>query len=161
MLYLFDNYEFDTGQRELRRRDGDLIPVQPQVFDLLEYLIRHRERMVSKDELMAAIWGRRIVSESALSARINAARTAIGDNGGDQRLIRTLIRKGIRFVGHVRESRRLVETAGEDKSAPLPKPAAPPWQQPSTGECRQLTVLSCELLLETMTDVGRIEPVEL
>ena len=63
MLYLFDRYELDTGQRELRR-DGKPIPV----FDLLEYLIRHRERMVSKDELIAAVWGGRTISESALRA---------------------------------------------------------------------------------------------
>jgi class 3 adenylate cyclase len=156
MLYLFDNYEFDTEQRELRRRDGSLIPVQPQVFDLLEYLIRYRERMVSKDELMGAIWGGRIVSESALSARVNAARTAVGDNGRDQRLIRTLIRRGLRFVGTVREARRLVEGAGEDRST-LPEPVL---EQPSTGERRQLTVLSCELLVETTAGVEDIEPEE-
>src|SRR5262249_36256509 len=79
--------------------------VTPQVFDLLEYLIRNRERVVSKDDLIAAIWNGRIVSESALTTRINAARSAIGDSGEEQRLIKTLPRKGIRFVGAVREER--------------------------------------------------------
>jgi TolB-like protein len=88
-----------------------LVPVQPQVLDLLEYLIRNRERVVSKDDLIAAIWGGRIVSESALSTRINAARTAVGDCGERQRLIRTLPRKGIRFVGTVQE---------EERTAPVP-----------------------------------------
>src|ERR1700761_1570334 len=95
----------DTGQRELRR-DGRAIPLQPQVFDLLEYLIRHRDRVVTKEDLIAAVWGGRIVSESALTTRINAARTALGDSGEMQRLIKTLPRKGIRFVGSVREDER-------------------------------------------------------
>src|SRR3984957_5069708 len=83
-----------------------MIALQPQVFDLLEYLIRHRDRVATKDDLIAAIWDGRIVSESALTTRINAARTAIGDSGDEQRLIRTLPRKGIRFVGMVREEGR-------------------------------------------------------
>jgi TolB-like protein len=105
LLFLFDNFILDTDQRELRR-DRTAIPLQPQVFDLLEYLVRHRHRVVTKDDLIAAIWGGRIVSESSLSTRINAARTAIGDSGQAQRLIRTLLRKGVRFVGNVRETDR-------------------------------------------------------
>jgi adenylate cyclase len=102
LLYLFDNCSLDIGQRELRR-DGIAIPLQPQVFDVLEYLIRHRDRVVTKDDLISAIWNGRIVSESSLTSRINAARAAIGDSGEAQRLIKTLPRKGIRFVGGVRE----------------------------------------------------------
>lgn len=110
MLYLFDDLVLDTDQRELRR-DGSVIPLQPQVFDLLAYLIRHRARVVTKDDLIGAIWGGRIVSESALTTRINAARTAIGDSGEAQRLIRTLPRKGLRFIGAVREAAREVASA--------------------------------------------------
>jgi pimeloyl-ACP methyl ester carboxylesterase/DNA-binding winged helix-turn-helix (wHTH) protein len=102
LLYLFENYVLDTQRRELRSSTG-AIAVQPQVFDLLEYLIRNRERVVSKDDLIAGIWGGRIVSESTLTTRINAARTAIGDSGAEQRLIKTLLRKGVRFVAPVRE----------------------------------------------------------
>jgi len=80
LLYFFVEYALDADWRELRRGTS-LVPVQPQVLDLLEYLIRNRERVVSKDDLIAAIWGGRIVSESALSTRINAARTAVGDCG--------------------------------------------------------------------------------
>ena len=104
-MYLFDNYVLDVDQRELRR-NHDTIALQPQVFDLLEYLIQKRDRVVTKDDLIAAIWGGRIISESALTTRINAARTAIGDSGDEQRLIRTLPRKGVRFVGTVREEGR-------------------------------------------------------
>jgi TolB-like protein len=102
LLYLFENCALDTERREVRRGSA-LIPVEPQVFDLLEYLIRNRARVVSKNDLFDSIWAGRIVSESALSTRINAARCAIGDSGVQQRLIRTLPRKGIRFVGEVHE----------------------------------------------------------
>jgi len=85
------------------RRDGEPRAVEPQVFDLLEYLIRNRDRVVSRDDLLAGVWNGRIVSESTLASRLNAVRNAIGDNGEDQRLIRTLLRKGVRFVGAVRE----------------------------------------------------------
>jgi TolB-like protein/DNA-binding winged helix-turn-helix (wHTH) protein len=102
LLYSFEDFSLDTARRELRR-SGALIALQPQVFDLLEYSIRNRERVVSKDDLLVAVWNGRIVSESTLSTRINAARSAIGDSGEEQRLIRTAHGKGIRFVGAVRE----------------------------------------------------------
>ena len=82
-----------------------MIAIEPQVFDLLVYLVQNRHRVVSKDDLVEAVWGGRIVSESTLTSRINAVRKAIGDSGDAQRLIRTLPRKGIRFVGVVREER--------------------------------------------------------
>jgi TolB-like protein len=100
--YLFEDYAFDAERRELHH-GHDLVPLTPQVFDLLGYLIRNRDRVVSKDDLIAAIWGGRIVSDSALTTRINAARSAIGDSGLEQRLIKTLLRRGFRFVGAVRE----------------------------------------------------------
>ena len=99
MRYRFGDYCLDTDRRELRS-GAALVAVEPQVFDILSYLIRNREQVVSRDELIAAIWAGRIVSEFALTTRINAARSAIGDNGQDQRLIKTLPRKGIRFVGN-------------------------------------------------------------
>jgi class 3 adenylate cyclase len=107
LLYSFEDFSLDTARRELRR-SGTLISLQPQVFDLLEYLIRSRERVVSKDDLLAAVWNGRIVSESTLSTRINAARSAIGDSGEEQRLLRTAHGKGIRFVGTVREEEETV-----------------------------------------------------
>jgi adenylate cyclase len=110
LLYSFADCTLNTDRRELRR-NGELVAVTPQVFDLLEYLVCNRERVVSKDDLIAAVWKGRIVSESALTTRINGVRCAIGDSGEEQRLIRTLARKGIRFVGTVSEER-----------APPPKP---------------------------------------
>ena len=108
MLYFFEDFVLDPDRRELRRGNA-LIEVQPQVFDLLQYLVANRDRVVSKDDIIQAVWGGRIVSEFALTSRINATRTAVGDNGDRQRLIRTLPRKGIRFVGLVQERALPVE----------------------------------------------------
>ncbi|UEM07874.1 winged helix-turn-helix domain-containing tetratricopeptide repeat protein (plasmid) [Skermanella rosea] len=104
MQFVFGDYLLDLDRRELSR-GADAIAIGPQVFDLLVYLVRNRERVVSKDGLLDAVWGGRIVSESTLTSHINAVRKAIGDNGEEQRLIRTVARKGFRFVGDVREMR--------------------------------------------------------
>src|SRR5437868_1126223 len=102
LRYFFGDYALDTDRRELRR-GADVIPVTRQVFDLLDYLIRNRERVVSKDDLIAAIWDGRIISESALTTRLNVARRVVGDSGEKQHLIKTVARKGLRFVATVRE----------------------------------------------------------
>jgi TolB-like protein len=117
LQYLFEDYALDTARRELRR-GTDLIAVEPQVFDVLDYLIRHRERVVSRDDLIAAIWNGRIVSDSALTSRINSARAAIGDSGDAQRLIKTLRGKGFRFVGVVREQASAVASPAEHALPP-------------------------------------------
>jgi TolB-like protein len=98
MQFRFADHVLDVARRELSRH-GEVIALEPQVFDLLVYLIRNRDRVVTKDELLDAVWGGRIVSESTLTSRINAARRAIGDSGEAQRLIRTSPRKGFRFIG--------------------------------------------------------------
>jgi adenylate cyclase len=122
LRYLFEEYAFDTDRRELRR-GADAVTVAPQVFDLLDYLIRNRERVVSKDDLINAVWNGRSVSDAALTTRLNVARSAIGDSGEEQRLIRTLPRKGFRFVGQVREAR---EGASQNPGdAPEGAPAVP------------------------------------
>ncbi|HMH96419.1 MAG TPA: winged helix-turn-helix domain-containing protein, partial [Bradyrhizobium sp.] len=100
MKFLFDNHALDTDRRELHR-GSERIAVEPQVFDLLVYLVQNCERVVSKDDLIASVWHGRIVSDSTLTSRINAARKAVGDSGEDQKLIRTVVRKGLRFVGAV------------------------------------------------------------
>ena len=102
MKFVFDGQTLDLERRELRRGD-EMVAAEPQVFDLLVYLIRNRDRVVTKDDLISAVWGGRIVSESTLTSRINAARKAVGDSGDRQTLIRTVPRKGLRFVGEVLE----------------------------------------------------------
>ena len=122
MRYLFEEYAFDTNRRELHR-GADVVSVAPQVFDLLDYLIRNRERVVSKDDLINAVWNGRSVSDAALTTRLNVARSAIGDSGEEQRLIKTLPRKGFRFLGQVREAQ---EVAGPNPGdAPESAPAVP------------------------------------
>jgi TolB-like protein/Flp pilus assembly protein TadD len=98
--FRFADFEIDGARHELRRA-GAIVHVEPQVFDLLVHLVRHRDRIVTKDELFDAIWQGRIVSEATLSSRISAARRALGDSGNDQSLIRTLHKRGFRFVGDV------------------------------------------------------------
>ena len=125
MQFVFDDYVLDVARRELRR-GPDLLPVEPQVFDLLVFLIQHRDRVVSKDDLIEGVWGGRIVSESTLTSRINAVRKAIGDSGEQQRLIRTMPRKGVRFVGEV------TQATASDAPTPLLRPSVvrpPPPQE--------------------------------
>jgi TolB-like protein len=137
MAYLFEDYSLDTERRELRR-GTDLISVEPQVFDLLLFLVRNRTRVVSRDDLIAEVWNGRIVSESALYSRITAARQAIGDSGETQRLIRTVARKGLRFVADVREahSSELNALVGRQPAPHQIRPAtraAPTLERPAIG----------------------------
>jgi adenylate cyclase len=129
LLYFFEDYALETDRRELRRGD-DLVPVEPKVFDLLVHLIGARERVVSKEDLIAGVWMGRIVSDSALTSCLNAARIAIGDSGGAQRLIRTLPRKGVRFIGTVREEHG---PAGLQRSIGPPRPRLDLPDQPSVA----------------------------
>jgi TolB-like protein len=125
LLYIFEDYALDPDRRELCRR-GSPIPLEPQVFDVLDYLIQNRQRVVTRDDLIASVWGGRIVSESALSTRINGARSAIGDRGAEQRFIKTIPRRGFRFVGDVREQRPAESPPDVDPyRAPLPLPDRP------------------------------------
>jgi TolB-like protein len=117
LRFLFENYALDTEKRELHR-GADAVSITPQVFDLLDYLIRNRERVVSKDDLISAVWNGRIVSDAALTTRLNAVRNAIGDSGEEQRLLKTLARRGFRFVGQVQEERG---DAAPDNGAEPPK----------------------------------------
>ncbi len=114
LRYLFEKCALDTDRRELWR-GTDLVAVEPQVFDLLVHLIRHRDRVVSRDDLLTSVWHKRAISESALFNRINAARNAIGDTGERQSLIKTLPRRGLRFVGDVREEARSPAEVGPPK----------------------------------------------
>src|SRR6266571_8095328 len=126
MTLSFGDYEIDVERRELRRAKTP-VHVEPQVFDLLVYLVQNGDRVVSKDDMIASVWGGRIVSESTLTSRINAARKALGDSGDEQRLIRTIARKGIRFVGEVQSEQQgaaVAEVSAPQRST-LPAPDRP------------------------------------
>jgi DNA-binding winged helix-turn-helix (wHTH) protein len=100
VIYRFGDCELDERRQELRR-GGDPCHLEPQVFAVLAYLVRHRDRMVSRTELLDEIWGSRFVTDSALASRVKAARRAVGDSGRDQRVIRTLHGRGYRFLAPV------------------------------------------------------------
>jgi TolB-like protein/Tfp pilus assembly protein PilF len=125
--FVFDGHALDTERRELFRGESQ-VALQPQVFDLLVYLVQNRDHVVSKDDLIALVWGGRIVSDSTLTSRINAVRTAVGDSGKAQKLIRTAPRKGFRFIGEV------TEQSGDAELAAAPaQPDQPSRQTPMPG----------------------------
>jgi len=103
LQYEFNDIELDTASMELRCA-GVARRIEPQVFDLLRVLIENRQRVVSRDELISSVWNGRIVSETTISARIAAARRAIGDSGNSQKIIKTIPRRGYRFIADVEQS---------------------------------------------------------
>lgn len=115
MLFSFGDFALDCERRELHAR-GAAVQVEPQVFDLLVHLIENRDRVVSKDDLIASVWGGRIVSDSTVDSRINAVRKALGDSGGRQQFVRTIARKGFRFVGEVKAA---AKTDGAATPSPM------------------------------------------
>jgi TolB-like protein/Tfp pilus assembly protein PilF len=127
--FLFAGHTLDTDTRELCR-SGTLIAIQPQVFDLLTYLVQNRARVVSKDDLLSALWDGRIVADSTLATHINAARRAIGDSGEEQALIRTFARKGVRFVGKVQSLPAGGDPAPGAAATNSPLPAVPRSDRP-------------------------------
>ena len=132
MQFIFDNHTLDTERRELLR-GGAPVSMQPQVFDLLVYLVQNRDRVVSKEDLITSVWGGRLVSDSTFTSRVNAARKAVGDRGVDQKLVRTIPRKGFRFVGVVKEQPSNIQPAGaapEEIHQP-PRPALPLPDRPA------------------------------
>src|SRR4051812_15491745 len=136
MQYRFAEFEIDLSQQELRR-SGESVHIEPQVFDLIVHLVRNHDRVVSKDELIETVWNGRIISEAAFSSRINGARRVLGDNGTDQLFIRTLNRRGFRFVGDV-------EVITEAEAAPVryvPDEAAARSAVPSAAISAELSRL--------------------
>ena len=113
MRYAFEDFILDVEKHELRR-NGDLVAVEPQVFALLIHLIEQRERVVSKDQLIEAIWEGRFVSDSVVSSRIKSARKALGDDGRTQQYIKTTHGTGFRFIALVKE----IATSGPPSAGP-------------------------------------------
>ena len=130
VVFRFGDHVLDIERRELRR-GAELVALEPQVFDLLIYLVRNRGRVVSKDDLIRDVWGGRIVSDSALTTRLNAARKAVNDSGAAQRVIRTVQRRGVRFIGEV----------SEDGEAAARVETAPAAAEPPTAPRLSIVVL--------------------
>ncbi|MFC5527104.1 winged helix-turn-helix domain-containing tetratricopeptide repeat protein [Rhodanobacter ginsengisoli] len=125
MIYRFSPFELDMAKFELRA-DGEVRPVEPQVFALLALLVENRERMVSRDEIVEKVWDGRIVSDSAIASRIKSARQALGDDGTTQRFIKTIHRQGFRFVADA----KVAGTAGA-ASTPMEPCGTPPAEHGS------------------------------
>ena len=157
LIYRFGNYSLDVDRQELRCGD-DRVPVEPKVLDLLQYLIRNRERVVSKDDLIANVWGGRIVSESTLTSRIAATRRAIDDTGQDQRRIRTIARKGLRFVAEVKEE-QIPRGVAEERKDPISDQVEPKRNALGGPERRQLTIMACDFGVAAYSE--RLDPEDL
>jgi TolB-like protein/predicted ATPase len=156
MQFAFDGYALDTDRRELWR-GSEPIAVEPQVFDLLAYLLQHRDRVVTKDDLLEAVWGGRIVSGSALTTRINATRRAIGDTGEAQRLIRTLPRKGFRFIAEVEEQVTSPDSASFQRAAEFSeKPSIVVLPFHNLSDDSELEFFADGLVEEIITALSRI-----
>ena len=125
MQLVFADFVLDTDRRELRCR-SELIALEPQVYDLLLYLVENRDRVVGKDDLIASVWGGRATSDATLTSRVYAARKALGDSGEQQKLIRTFPRKGLRFVGNVQTSSTAEELEGFCAEPAFVEPGGPP-----------------------------------
>lgn len=132
MIYAFDEFELDLDRAELRQ-EGEVRAVEPQVFALIALLIEHRDRLLTREEILEAIWGRRIVSDSALTSRIKSARRALGDDGRNQRYIKTVHGKGLRFIADVeilaRAGPARAKGAAIEEAMRVPEPATD--QRPS------------------------------
>jgi DNA-binding winged helix-turn-helix (wHTH) protein len=152
----FGDVTLDPEGMQLERH-GSIVAVEPQVFEVLAYLIEHRDRLVPKTELLDEIWGDRFVSESALSSRIKSARRAIGDNGRDQRLIRTVHGRGFRFVGDIEAAdlpRRSLSADGSH-AAPAPRPGARSGPDTPTGAVGDVPVGADDIVAIVLGPPGR------
>src|SRR5690348_4651267 len=127
MQFRFADCVLDTDRRELHR-DSESIDVEPQVLDLLIYLVKNRDRVVSKEDVIASVWAGRIVSEATLTSRVYAVRKAVGDSGQEQKLIRTIARKGLRFIGSVRQ-----QSNGDEAIDASPRPSNNSRTPPQRG----------------------------
>ena len=120
MIFRFENFSLDGDRRELRR-GSEIISIEPQVFDVLEFLIANRQRVVSNDDLIKKVWQGRIVSDGTVATRINAVRSAIGDSGREQRLVRTVARKGYRFAGEIHQEHDLSDRSNDSAASLWPE----------------------------------------
>lgn len=157
MLYRFGSFELDTARVELRE-GGETRRVEPQVFALLALLVEHRERMISKDEIIEKVWDGRIVSEAAVSSRIKSARQALGDDGQTQRYIKTVHRQGFRFVAEaraVREIQALDSVAVQpDVISSRPSIAVLPFRL--VGDAGRFAAIADALPDELITELSRL-----
>lgn len=148
MRYTFANFELDTATLELAE-GGAVVSVEPQVFEMLVYLIENRDRVISKDELIEAVWDGRIVSDAAISSRIKLVRRAVGDDGTRQAIIKTVHGKGFRFIADVSADSAAARRANAPAAAPPPdtKPLPLPWVWIGVAAAAALAIILISTLL--------------
>lgn len=147
-IYHFDSFRFDAGKAELSR-DGKIVAAQPRVLGLLAYLLKNRERLVTKAELVERLWEGRTVSDDAVAKRITLLRKALGDTGRQNRLIRSVYGKGVQFVAEVDEAPRVPAQAND-----LPPPAGKTRAATMPGGPPRLAILPFGI----GKDAGRFAP---
>lgn len=168
MLYRFGDFELDLARVELRTC-GAVRPLEPQVFALLALLVENRERLVSRDEIIEKVWDGRVVSDAAVASRVKSARHALGDDGRSQRFIRTIHRRGFRFVAEVRAARgagdAIAPGSSGDRTGPeQPEPVRSPALQPSiavlpfrlVGDAGPYPAIAEALADELIVDLARL-----
>lgn len=165
MIYRFGRFELDTDKAELRD-GGEPVALEPQVYSLLAFLIEHRERLLSKDEIFEKVWDGRVVTDSALASRVKAARQALGDDGKAQKYIRTAHGKGLRFVAEVRVERESpvpaavlagpmpADATQAKEAAPRPSIAVLPFQV--IGDAGRYATIADGLPHELITELARL-----
>jgi len=151
----FGDCVLDADRRELSR-SGTLVHTGPRVFDLLAHLVLTRERVVTKDELLRVVWGGRVVSDSTLTSHIHAVRRVIGDNGDQQKLVRTVSRKGFRFVGEVRDASPRSELA--ERQAHIGPTESDPPSAPKLPDKPSIAVLPFKRRTADLTRAPDDEP---
>jgi DNA-binding winged helix-turn-helix (wHTH) protein len=153
MIYLFD----DDYEINLLRYAGKRVKLEPQVFNVLAYLIQHRDRVVTKEELLAHLWPGRFVSEATLTSRLMAARRAIGDRGREQRLIQTIHGRGYRFIATVAERRDQFapDLPSDPRRTLTTLTAAEPWPDASAAQVRERTTPAVPAVPATVHAAGR------
>lgn len=160
MIYRFGHFELDTAKVELRS-SNQVLHVEPQVFALLALLVENQERLVSKDEIIEKVWDGRVVSEAAVASRIKSARAVLGDDGKNQRFVKTIHRHGFRFVGEAMAVRAAIADQGAAKSADQ---SAGPGSRPSIavlpfrliGRPGRLAAIADALPDELITELSRL-----
>jgi TolB-like protein len=161
VIYRFGAFELDIGRHELRENDVSRA-LEPQVFALLALLVENRERLVSKDEMVEKVWDGRAVTDAALASRVKSARRALGDDGVSQRIIRTIHRRGLRFVADVRASSGVTAapspdaTAGSATLERASRPSIAVLPFAVTGEADAYAALALALPQELITELSRL-----
>lgn len=163
MIYRFGPFALDIAKAEIRE-DGRPCPVEPQVFALLAYLIEHRDRLVTRDEIFSNLWSGRVVTDSALSSRIKSARKLLGDDGRSQRYIRTVHGQGLRFAAEVSLERQPAVPAGQSEEMSVSTEAPAASTRPSIavlpfqmlGDDARAATIADGLPQELITELSRL-----